>query len=74
MKENIKSLIGIILMLGGFVGLIACAVAALVFYLQNPDMTDLRRLIEYPGPSIGAIVCLICEAIGRGMFSSKKRY
>ena len=74
MSKNIVSLIGIILTLGGFIGLIACGIAAMVFYFQNPDMTDLRRLIEYPGPSIWAVVCLICEAIGRGMIGSKKRY
>ena len=74
MSKNITSLIGIILMLGGFIGLIACGIAAMVFYFQNPDMTDLRRLIEYPGPSIGAIVCLICEAVGRGILGSNKRY
>lgn len=71
---KIKALIGIILILGGFVGLIACAIAATVFYFKNPDMTDLRRFLEYPAPSIGAVVCLICEAIGRGMIGSKKRY
>lgn len=74
MNKNIKALIGIILMLGGFIGLIACGIAAFVFYFQNPDMTDLRRFIEYPGPSIGAVVCLICEAIGRSILGSNKRY
>ena len=71
---KIKEIIGVVLVIGGLIGLIACAVAAVIFYFQNPDMTDLRRLIEYPEPSIWAVVCLVCEAIGRSMISSKKRY
>lgn len=74
MTKNIKALIGIILTLGGFVGLIACAIAVIVFYFQNPDMTGLRRFLEYPEPSIWAVVCIICEGIGRNMIDSKKRY
>ena len=74
MNKDIKALIGIILTIGGFVGIIICAIATTVFYFQNPDMTGLRRFLEYPTPSIWAVVCLICEKIGLDMIGTKKRY
>ena len=64
---NFKQFIGAVLIIGAFIGMIICAIAATIFYFQNPDMTDLRRLIEYPAPSIWTVVCLICAAIGRRM-------
>lgn len=73
-KMKIKLLIGIILTIGGFIGAIICAIAAIIFYFQNPDMTGLRRFIEYPAPSIWAIICFVCEKIGLDMIGSKKRY
>lgn len=71
---KIKEFIGAVLIIGGFIGMIACVIAATVFYFNNPDMTGLRRLIECPEPTIGCIVCWICEVIGRNMIGSRKRY
>ena len=61
---KIKDLIGIILILGSVIGLIICVIASAVFYIQNPDMTALRRFIEYPAPSIWAVVCFIVGRVG----------
>ena len=58
-------LIGILLVIGSFIGMIVCAVFAVIFNFQNPDMTDLRLLIEYPGPTIGVVICLICYMFGQ---------
>lgn len=54
-----KKIIGIILMLGSFIGILCCVVAAMVFYFKNPDMTELRRFLEYPTPTILGIIFLI---------------
>jgi hypothetical protein len=62
-----KQFIGFILVLGAFIGMLICAIDATIFYLQNPDMTELRRLIEYPAPSIWTIVCLVGGWIGKKM-------
>ena len=59
-----KKIIGFILMICGLIGLLACAIAAGIFYLQNPDMTALRRLIEYPAPTIWAIIYYIVAQVG----------
>jgi hypothetical protein len=64
---KLKQFIGFILIFSAFIGMIICAIDASIFYLQNPDMTKLRRLIEYPAPSIWAVVCLVGGWIGKKM-------
>ena len=61
---KIKNVIGIILLAGGLIGLVVCGIAAGIFYWQNPDMTTLRRLLEYPEPTIWAVVCYIAGRVG----------
>lgn len=67
---KIKEAIGVILTLGAIVGLVICAIAAIMFHIQNPDMTELRRLIEYPAPSIWAIICVIAGKVGLELIRS----
>ena len=64
MKNNKNSIIGCILIIGAIVGILCCAVASTIFYFQNPDMTELRRFIEYPAPSIISIVCMVFLYVG----------
>lgn len=66
MKIN-KDIIGFILMLGGLIGILVCALVANIFYFENPDMTELRRFIECPWPSIGAIISIIATYAGQYM-------
>lgn len=56
--------IRLVLISVSLIGMIACAVSAMVFYFQNPDMTELRRFIEFPWPTIGVMVCLVAYVIG----------
>lgn len=70
---KIKEVIGALLIIGCFIGLIACGIAAFGFYFQNPDMTALRRFMEYPDPSIWAVICYIGARIGLGMIGTNKR-
>lgn len=69
---KIKDLIAVVLVFGGFVGLIASVIATFVFYFQNPDMTELRRFMEYPTPTICGIVCFI--AVEVGLYLCKRRH
>lgn len=63
--KNLKVWIGIILYFAGFIGVIACAIAAIVFAWQNPDMTNIRRFLEYPDPTVWCIVDAIAMEIGQ---------
>lgn len=64
-KSKIKTVIRLALISVSLIGMIACAVCATVFYFQNPDMTGLRRLIEFPQPTIGVAICLVVFGIGK---------
>ena len=64
-KSKTKTIIGLVLMIISTIGMVACAVCATVFYFQNPDMTELRRLIEFPQPAIGVVICLVVFGIGK---------
>lgn len=68
---KVKDIIGVLLTLGGLIGLVVCAVCACAFYFQNPDMTGLRRLIEYPAPTIGAVVCWVITMIGTHLINRR---
>ena len=60
---KVKEFIGAALIVGGLVGMIICVIASGIFYFQNPDMTDLRRFIEYPQPAIGGLACWVAGII-----------
>ena len=64
-KSKTKTIIGLVLMIISTIGMVACAVCATVFYFQNPDMTELRRFIEFPQPAIGVVICLAVFGIGK---------
>ena len=64
-RSKIKTIIRVVLMTMSTIGMVACAVCAMVFYFQNPDMTELRRLIEFPQPAIGVVICLAVFGIGK---------
>lgn len=64
-KSKIKMIIRVALMIISTIGMVACAVCATVFYFQNPDMTELRRFIEFPQPTIGVAICLAVFGIGK---------
>lgn len=63
-KKSKKTTIRFALTLVSLIGMIACVVSATVFHFQNPDMTDLRLFIEFPWPTIGAVICLVVYVIG----------
>lgn len=68
MKNNKDlTILGCVLIIVAFVVMICCAVASTIHYFQNPDMTELRRLIEYPAPSIIAVVALVVAWIGKAL-------
>lgn len=66
-KRNIKTLTGIILTFGSLVGILVCSIASIVFACKNPDMTEIRRFIEYPAPTIWFIVCFIVGNVGKNI-------
>jgi hypothetical protein len=62
--KNVKGVIGCVLILCGFLGMLACIIASCVFSWQNPDMTAMRRFLEYPQPSVWCIVDYIGIQVG----------
>lgn len=65
MKDNIRTIIGLALIIISFVALVAAAIWAVVFNLMNPDMTELRLFIENPYPTIIAIVSAATLMVGK---------
>ena len=64
MKKVYKEEIGLALLLIGIVGTIACGIWGFALNIANPDMTQMRLLIEYPEPSIGIFVSGIVGFVG----------
>ena len=65
MKDRVKTIIRLILILFSVIGMFICLISATIFYFRNPDMTELRRFIEFPWPTIGIVVCLMVNGIGK---------
>jgi hypothetical protein len=70
MENKVKAICGIIMVFGGIIAAIGCVIASIIFAFQNPDMTELRRFLEYPGPSIIALISLAVMKIGVNMIKS----
>ena len=68
-KHNLTAIIGCILIVLAIIAIIGCAIAAVIFYFQNPDMTELRRFIEYPAPSIIALIAIVVAYVGKYLIS-----
>lgn len=68
-KPNLTAIIGCILIVVAIIAIIGCAIAAAIFYFQNPDMTELRRFIEYPAPSIIALIAIVVAYVGKYLIS-----
>lgn len=62
--KNLKTIFGIILVIGGFIGILVCIIASYVFMFRNPDMTTMRRFLEYPWPTVWAVVDFVAAEIG----------
>lgn len=60
-----KDILALLAILAATIGLIIMAVWAFALRVQNPDMTDMRFMLEYPGFTFGSIVCLILSWFGK---------
>lgn len=65
MKNNIREIIGLALVIISFIAIVAAAIWAIVFNLMNPDMTELRLFIENPYPTIIAIISAAGFMVGK---------
>lgn len=72
MSNKAKAILGIIMVCGGIIAAIWCVIAALIFAFKNPDMTELRRLLEYPVPSVIGLISLAIMKIGVNMIGDYK--
>lgn len=65
MKNNIKTIIGLTLIITAFIAILVAAIWAVVFQLMNPDMTELRLFIENPYPTIIALISIGVLMVGK---------
>ena len=65
MKNNkFKTVLGIILVIAAIITLVITAIWSTVLHFMNPDMTDLRVLIDYPYLGVIALVSIVSYMIG----------
>lgn len=64
-KNNVKTIIGMVLIILSVVAIIGSMIWSLIFNIMNPDMTELRLFIENPYPTIIVIISLIEFTIGK---------
>ena len=62
--KKAKGMLGLALIFCGFIGMIICAISACVFVCRNPDMTEMRRFLEYPWPTVWCIVDYVGVRVG----------
>lgn len=60
-----KKILKLTLMLAGFVGTVVFGIAAFKYSADNPDMTNMRKILSNPGPYVTATISLIVAIIGR---------
>lgn len=61
LRNNKQMILGLVMTLGGFIGLIAKAIESVVYRLQNPDFTEYRVFLENPQLTIwGLVFAFIC--------------
>lgn len=64
MKKHKFLIIGAIMIVIGIVMILGSAIADTIFEWNNPDMADMRRLIENPSPAITSVIGYIVLIIG----------
>jgi hypothetical protein len=68
--KDFKGILGCALISCGLIGMIVCAIAACVFAWQNPYMTEMRRFLEYPWPTVWIIVDCVGIHVGCWLIES----
>ena len=66
-KHNFKEVFGYTILLLGFIGAIITAVISIILAFKNPDMTPMRRFLEYPQLIISEILCVVAIVCGNLM-------
>lgn len=64
-KTEVMKLLGVALFFLGIIAALCCVVAGVVIAIQNPDMTEMRQLIEYPQPTIIGVISICVAWIGK---------
>lgn len=67
MRKHKFLIIGALVALIGVVMIVGSGIADAIFEWNNPDMTDMRRLIENPSPTITSVIGCIVLVIGSGI-------
>ena len=65
MKDKIRAIIGITLVIIAFIAIVGSVIWAIVFNWMNPDMTELRLFITNPYPTIIMFVSIGVLMVGR---------
>ena len=64
-RTDVMKLLGVALFFLGIIAALCCVVAGVVIAIQNPDMTEMRQLIEYPQPTIIGVISICVAWVGK---------
>ena len=70
---KIKEAVAVILIVTALIGAVVASIWSIVFNIQHPDMTQMRLMIENPGPIITALICLAMYRVGTRMLTYRRR-
>lgn len=70
---KIKETIAMLLVAASIIGAIVASIWAIVFSIQHIDMTEMRQMIENPGPIIMVFISWIMYLVGSHMLSHRRR-
>ena len=68
-NNNTTARIGLLLFFVGVIVLISATMDTTLFHFKNPDMTELRLLMEHPAPAIASLIALVSILVGKGLIS-----
>ena len=70
---KIKETIAMLLVGSSLIGAVVASIWSIVFNIQHPDMTQMRLMIENPGPTITVFICLVMYLVGTHMLSHRRK-
>ena len=70
--KNFKLILSAVLVFGGILGAIGGAIAFGICRWQNPDMTEIRAMMEFPTPIIIAVISAAVVWLGTRLVDTIK--
>ena len=72
MKNKKKTVVGAFLLIVSIICLLILAIYSIILSFRYPDMTNIRRMLEFPVLFWGTIPCVVAFFIGRYLVEFKE--